>query len=123
MDVSHRIEADKLRTFILRLYEAIGTPHEIAVSVSRILVNADLKGHTSHGVLHIPIYMKSAEDGGIITDAVPEIMQETASIALVDARKGWGHYSAQWSMDLAMAKAKATGIGSVSLANLNHIGR
>ena len=123
METSRRIQADKLQTFIVRLCEAAGTPRNIAESVSRILVNADLKGHTSHGVFHISNYLQSIQHKEIIPDKVPEILHQTPSTAFVDARNGWGHYSAQWSMDLAMQKARSSGIGAVSFVNLNHIGR
>ena len=123
METSHRIQADKLRTFTLHLCEAAGTPRDIASKVSEILVNADLKGHTSHGVLHIPWYLESIAQKGLIPDATPEILRETPSTALVDARQGWGHYAAQWSMNLAIEKARVTGMGGVSLTRANHIGR
>ncbi len=123
MENSRRIQADKLKTFISRLCEAAGTPRNIAESVSRILVNADLKDHTSHGVFHISNYLQSIQHKEIIPDKVPEILHQTPSTAFVDARKGWGHYSAQWGMNLAMQKARSSGIGAVSFVNLNHIGR
>lgn len=123
MQTSRRIQANKLQTFIAQLCETVGTPRNIAESVSRILVNADLKGHTSHGVFLIRHYMHSIEHEGLFPSNVPEILQQTPSTAFVDARKGWGHYSAQWSMNLAMQKARSTGIGAVSFVNMNHIGR
>ena len=118
-----RVEADNLRRFTQRLCEAVGTPSDIAKVEAEILVNADLRGHTSHGVYHLPNYLRAVEDKSLIPDAVPEILNETPSAALVDARRGWGHYSGQWAMRLAMDKAEETGIGAISLASANHIGR
>ncbi len=123
MPKSHRIQPDKLRIFTSRLCEAAGTPEDIAEATAEILVNADLKGHTSHGVLHLPWYLQSIEEKTLIPDAIPEIQKQTPSTALVDARSGWGHYAGQWSMNLAMEKARATGMGAVSLRRSNHIGR
>ncbi len=118
-----RVEADRLRTYTTRLCEAVGTPSDIAEAEAEILVNADLRGHTSHGVYHLPNYLRAVEDKSLIPDAVPEIVNETPSAALVDARSGWGHYSAQWAMQLAIDKAEKTGVGAISLASANHIGR
>ena len=116
-----RVDADRLRTYTTRLCEAVGTPSDIAEAEAEILVNADLRGHTSHGVYHLPNYLRAVEDKSLILDVVPEIVNETPSAALVDARSGWGHYSAQWSMQLAIDKAEETGVGAISLASANPI--
>ena len=123
MTTVSRVEADKLRRFTTRLCEAVGTPSDIAEVEAEILVNADLRGHTSHGVYQFPNYIRAVEDKSLIPDAVPEIVNETPSAALVDARNGWGHYSAQRAMQLAIDKAEETGVGAISLARANHIGR
>ena len=123
METGRLIKADKLRTLTSHLFEAAGTPSDIAETVSGILVNANLKGHDSHGVAHVPRYLEQIEQKGLIPDERPEILQQTTGTALVDARMGWGHYAARWSMNLGMEKARATGIGAVSLAHSTHIGR
>jgi LDH2 family malate/lactate/ureidoglycolate dehydrogenase len=123
MKTELRVKAEKLQIFASRLFEAAGTPQDIAETVSEILVNANLKGHDSHGVLHIPGYISQIEQKHLIPDERPKILRQTPSTALVDARKGWGHYVARWSMALAMEKAHASGMASVSIAHCTHIGR
>ena len=61
MATVYRIKAEKLRGFTARLCEALGTPSEIADVEAEILVNADLRGHTSHGVYQFPNYIKGVE--------------------------------------------------------------
>ena len=131
MESTLRIQADTLRDYCARLFEAVGTPHEVAEVVAQILVDSDLKGHTSHGVSQIPTYTEPARAGYIdaieherlIPDGMPKLVRETPSTALVDGHVGWGHYAGRWCMDLAMHKARATGIGAVSLTRTHHIGR
>jgi uncharacterized oxidoreductase len=123
MATSRRIQADVLRDFCTRLFKAVGTPPEIAEVVARILVNSDLKGHLSHGVYQIPGYIRGMEKKELIPDATPEIIRQTASTAFVDSHCGWGHYAGQWCMHLAIEKARATGMGAVSIVNSHHIGR
>ena len=123
MATSRRIQADSLRNFCTQLFKAVGTPSEIAEVVARILVNSDLKGHLSHGVFQIPGYIQSIENKGLIPDGTPEIVRQTASTAFVDSKLCWGHYAGRWCMDLAIEKARATGMGSVSITNSHHIGR
>ena len=61
-----RVEADKLRNYSRRLCEAVGTPSDIAEVEAEILVNADLRGHTSHGVYQFPNYFRAVEDKFLI---------------------------------------------------------
>ncbi|MBT5534867.1 Ldh family oxidoreductase [Candidatus Poribacteria bacterium] len=122
-NATHRISADDLSAFVTRLFSAADTPDDIAECAARILVNADLAGHPSHGVLRIPDYLRQIEAGGMDTSARPEITRELPGTASVDPRRGWGHHAAHWSMDLAIRKARDTGMAGVSLDNCNHIGR
>mgnify|MGYP001992339797 CR=1 FL=1 len=63
MTTLHRIPASELTDFVLALVEKLGTPPDIAQVVARTLVNADLTGHTSHGVMQIPNYLNAIEHG------------------------------------------------------------
>lgn len=126
-DAYHRVDADALRAFAEELFLAAGTPSDIARRVARIVINADLSGHPSHGVFRIIGYMPAIERGHLVPDARPEILAaigaERQGAASVDAKRGWGHYAAEWSMALAIERAKETGIACVSLRNFSHIGR
>jgi len=122
-DAYHRIHADPLRSFAEDLFLAAGTPPDIAERVAEIVIRADLSGHPSHGVFRIIGYMSALERERLVADARPEVLDERPGVASVDGKRGWGHYSAQWSMDLAIRKAKETGIACVSLRNYSHIGR
>lgn len=120
---TYRIGADDLRAFVSRQFRAVDTPDDIAEHTARIVVNADVAGYASHGVLRIPDYLRQIEGGGLDTSARPEITHEAPGAAAVDARHGWGHYAAYWSMDLAIRKAKENGMAGVSLDKCNHMGR
>jgi len=115
--------ADYLSSVTEMILESIGTPKNIALTVSNALINANLRGHDSHGVLRIPSYLDSVKNGSIVVTAEPKIIRETATTAVLNAHKGWGHYSAQQAMLLAMDKARNTGIGTVTVFHCNHTGR
>lgn len=115
--------ASHLEAICCRILEAAGTPAAISGRVSRILVNSNLAGHDSHGILRIPQYLRDIEAGRLVPDAVPVVLCETAATALVDCRRGWGHYAAEWAMDVALRKAAEAGCCTVVLRGCNHIGR
>jgi LDH2 family malate/lactate/ureidoglycolate dehydrogenase len=105
------------------VFVAAGTPRHIADDVAEILVNANLAGHDSHGVLRIPAYLRSIEDGRIDPDAEPSVLKETVNTLSLDGKHGFGHYTARRGMQRVIEKAKATDVCSVSLTNIGHIGR
>jgi hydroxycarboxylate dehydrogenase B len=105
------------------LLRSAGTPDDIARVTAEAIVGADVVGHESHGVAQLPGYLALVKAGRIVPDARPIVVQESATTALLDAQKGFGHYSATVAIDAALARAKAHHLGAVSLANANHIGR
>ena len=123
MQTSYRFSATRLRQIARKLFEAAGTPLEIAETVADILVNANLAGHDSHGVQFVPLYLDRIEKGGIDPGASPQVIQETASTMLVDGHNGFGHYMSRQAMVWAIDKTKQSAVCCVSFQNSTHIGR
>ena len=119
----HCFNASHLHAVIRQLIMAADTPHHIAEVVAEILVNANLAGHDSHGVLRLPGYLSSISDGGIQPAAEPEMSNETANTFRINGRGGFGHYTAQRAMERGIEKAKAADNCAVSFVNTGHIGR
>ncbi len=117
------IAADSLRTVTQQLFEAAGTPPEQAAVVAEHLINANLAGHDSHGVQHIPGYVGGVRDGRVVPAAHPTIVQERPTAALVSGNWGFGQVAAKFAMDLAIRKAKEVGVTVVGIVQCNHIGR
>jgi LDH2 family malate/lactate/ureidoglycolate dehydrogenase len=107
----------------VHLLRAAGAPEDIAQITAGAIVGADLVGHESHGVAQLPGYLAAAKAGRILPDARPALVKETATTAVLDAQKGFGHYSATVAMEQAIQRAQRHHLGAVSLANANHIGR
>jgi uncharacterized oxidoreductase len=118
------VSADRLKKIAYTVYTAAGCTDEEATLMSTYLVDANLKGHPSHGAgVYIPSYTDRIIAGSIIPGSQPEIVNETSSTALVDGKKGVGQLNATKSMEIAIRKAKEHGVGIVSIFNCNHIGR
>lgn len=119
----HRFAAGHLHSIARRLFAAAGTPRHIADDVAEILVNSNLAGHDSHGVLRIPAYLKRIVDGRIDPAAEPQRLRETACTLFVDGRNGFGHYTARKAMGWAIEKARQADVCCASLSRTGHIGR
>ena len=106
-----------------QLFVAAGTPRHIADDVAEVLVQANLTGHDSHGVLRIPAYLKMIRENNLNPAAQPEISKETDNSFVVDGKNGFGQYTARRAMDRAIEKARNANVCCASFFRTNHIGR
>lgn len=117
------LTAPRLRDATRRVFEAAGTPADLATQMADVLVESNLVGHDSHGILRIPAYVESIRKGGIVPAARPEILSETPGSALVDGKYAFGHVAAAFATEVAVRKAKESKAAVVSVVRCNHIGR
>lgn len=123
MNATYSVDATPLRALTRRMLVAAGTPEHVGEVVADVLVEANLTGHDSHGVLRIPTYLDQIDSGRIQPAAEPRILSETGTVIRVDGQHGFGHYTACKGMDLAIGKARRSDLCAVSFTNIGHIGR
>ncbi|KAG7153334.1 L-sulfolactate dehydrogenase-like, partial [Homarus americanus] len=90
---------------------AVGTPKPQATALADVLVAADTRGHYSHGLNRLEMYVNDVKQKVCDGDALPSITKESVSTALVNGNNGLGPVVGNFCMDLAVQKAKETGIG------------
>jgi LDH2 family malate/lactate/ureidoglycolate dehydrogenase len=117
-----RISPDRLRAFAAAAYATTGMPEEQAALCADTLVQADLWGHQSHGVMRLPWYMARLRAGVCDPLAEPELAVDGGAIAVLDSREAMGQISAARAAQEAVARAKRHGIGAVAVRNSNHFG-
>jgi LDH2 family malate/lactate/ureidoglycolate dehydrogenase len=117
-----RIQADALVQYAQALLQSLGGPAEEASFVARLLVEADLSGHDSHGVIQIPGYLDAHSEGLIAPGAVFTRERETAATALVDGHWGFGQRLAHEATMLGIDKAHRCGISAVGAYHCYHVG-
>jgi uncharacterized oxidoreductase len=119
----HIIDAQPLEAFVVRLFETAGVDPAIATRTANHLVDANLAGVDSHGVLRVPDYIALVKAGRMSrTDSI-EVVRDFAATALWDAHYTFGQYTAWRAAETAVEKAMAFGIGMLSVRNSGHIGR
>ncbi|NOZ21982.1 MAG: Ldh family oxidoreductase [Planctomycetes bacterium] len=114
---------DKLRAIASRIFQAAGCPTDEADLVADVLVNSNLVGHDSHGVIRISQYVRSLRDGKVKPGAEIRVVRQTPATAVLDCGWGFGPVGAKRTMALAVEKAEATSISCVTTRNCNHVGR
>ncbi|MGB9699908.1 MAG: Ldh family oxidoreductase [Thermodesulfobacteriota bacterium] len=117
------LQAEEIEKIAFHLLCAAGAPEEHSQIVAQHLMDNNLAGHDSHGIIRIIQYLRQIKEGVIIPQAKPEIIFEAASTAQVDGHYGFGQVAAKFSTELAIKKAKEQGVSCVSVRNLGHIGR
>ena len=117
-----RVPSPALVAFIGRAFVAAGLPEADAKTLAALMVEADLRGSDTHGVIRLPLYVRRIRAGGI--NARPNIrsLSDRPSAALIDGDNGMGHLVMRRAAALAIEKAKATGVGWVGARMSNHAG-
>jgi len=116
------ITAEQERALILEILARMDVKKEHAEIVADVTLDANLKGFSSHGLGRFPQYIKGLKAGTIITDAEIEIEKETPSMALINGNHIFGHVVTYKAMEIAIEKAKETGIAIVGVHDSNHFG-
>jgi hydroxycarboxylate dehydrogenase B len=117
------VAAAKLTGIARRVFAAAGSAEEEAGIVGDHLVEANLKGHDSHGVGMIPSYLRNLAAGKAKTNEPGRVVSDQGSIIVYDGERGWGQIVARNATRLGIERAKRDGVAVVALRNAHHIGR
>lgn len=117
-----RVHADTLRNFVSAIYETTGATAEDAFVAADAMVQADLWGHQSHGVLRLGWYYARLRSGAMRSQTNLTFAVDAGAIAVLDGGDSIGPVVAKQAALDAIRRAQAHGIGSVSVRNSNHFG-
>jgi LDH2 family malate/lactate/ureidoglycolate dehydrogenase len=118
-----KIQAEKLRVLGRALLVANGVPENEAATVARHVVNANLAGHDSHGMIMLPNYIERVKAGHIVPGAPFTIVQESPTTTVVDGNWGFGYVINEQAMALTIEKAQASNIAATTVFRQGHVGR
>ncbi len=117
------IQAAQLEQLVTDICRGAGVAGRDARVVARHLVDANLAGHDSHGVMRIIQYVQEIEDGNIVPGAKVKLLEEWDSGARIDASGVLGQVACHDAMQLAIRKARHATLAAVVIRNANHSGR
>ena len=122
MTAPQSIAPERLVDFAAAVYASLGVPDSDARLLADSLVQADLWGHQSHGVLRLSWYAKRIESGVMKAKTHPEFVVDAGALAVIDGHDGVGQVLAAAAARESVRRAKAHGVGVVALRNSNHFG-
>lgn len=117
-----RVEPDALRSFCVRMLKQMEVPEEDARITADVLVSADMRGTSSHGVARLRRYVDGLRSGMMIARPDTEVVTETLTTVVVDAGGGLGQPVSYRAMESAIEKAEAYDTGFATVRNSNHFG-
>jgi uncharacterized oxidoreductase len=118
-----RVDSAALTAFVTALLEHKGSAPAEAGTVAAHLVEANLKGHDSHGVGMLPQYFNSIDRGLLVPNQPLETVSDTGPMLVFDAGQGYGQRAAREAVLLAAERAKEYGVCVYTLRRASHIGR
>lgn len=117
------VSADRLRELVRDVFAGAGCTSEEAARVARYLVEANLVGHDSHGVIRVPSYVDWLRTGKVLAGQRIEAVFENSAIAVVDGKFGLGQTVGEQAVQLGVEKSAKHGVAVVALRNSGHLGR
>jgi hydroxycarboxylate dehydrogenase B len=121
--VDYRIAAGELRDFVARAFVHAGSSEQEARIVGDHLVDANLAGHDSHGVIRVAKYLDWHARGMVLANQHARVERESAANAVVDGGFGYGQVIGREAMVLGIDKAKRAGLCAIAIRNAGHLGR
>jgi uncharacterized oxidoreductase len=118
-----KIAANRLERIAGRLLQAAGASSDEAQTIARHLIAANLAGHDSHGVIHVPGYVASVQKGHLQPGAPFEIIEESPTTTVVDGNWGFGFTVSERAMEITIEKARAQNVAAATVVRQGHVGR
>ncbi len=118
-----RVSYEALVEFATDLLRRGGVVEQEAPLVARSLVQANLCGHDSHGVMRIPYYLDELAQGNVRSGVELEVFLDRPEAVSADAHWGLGQVQARRMMDLLIRRTADRAVCVGTLIRCAHIGR
>lgn len=119
---ARRFAGDDLAAFIQRVLVATGMRDADARTIGELMAAADVNGSDGHGIFRLPAYVKRIKAGGLNLAPNVRVEREKAGMALVNGDNAQGHLVMKFCAELAIKKAKDSGVAWVGCHHSNHAG-
>lgn len=117
------VRAERLEAVVRAIFDALGSSAREGGLTARHVVEANLRGHDSHGIGMIPTYVRNALQGDMVLNATLGVALDSGAVVICEGGRGVGQVMAHDCMELGIARAREHGGCIVGLRNSHHIGR
>jgi len=117
------ISHTELRELGAAIFQAAGVPADQAEIAVNHLVESNLVGHDSHGIMRLPNYVRALQNDTIRPVGEHKIVRETPVSLVIDANRSFGIVLTYQAMQMAIERAQQHTLGAVAVHRSSHIGR
>ena len=117
------IVVDQVFKIISGIFDHLGCPEDIGQMITDHLIDANLCGVESHGVMRVIQYAKRMSEGTMRVDVRPKVRTSKTGTTIIDGKMGNGIPAMNLAYKTSMSLAKETGLAAVSILNTGHTGR
>jgi hydroxycarboxylate dehydrogenase B len=117
------IAPSPLRDLVQTIFERPGSAPAEAAAVADHLIEANLMGHDSHGVIRVAPYIDLIRSGKWSANRHVEVVKDAGAVLVVDGGNGLGQVIAKEAIDLGIERARTHGVAVVGVRNSAHMGR
>jgi LDH2 family malate/lactate/ureidoglycolate dehydrogenase len=121
-ETERRLTEHDLQRGVQAIFEACGLTAADAHLLTESLVQADLRGIHSHGVMRVPNYVLRLTQGGVDPKGQPAVVKDAGAVLVVDGGNSMGQIGGAFAMHAAIERAYDTGIAFAALGRSNHCG-
>jgi delta1-piperideine-2-carboxylate reductase len=118
--LNKRVSFEELLDRIHRVLVAHGFARDVARPIARTMAMCERDGTASHGLLRLEGYIEAVRTGWADGAVLPQVVSESASMIVVDARNGFTHPALDQSRGELMARASQTGTAILLIRNAHH---
>jgi len=108
---------------VVDIFNRLGCQNVISQAISDHLIDANLCGMESHGVMRVMQYAERIRNGTMRINVQPETRTTEHGMTIVDGGMGSGIPTMTFAYKTAMELASDCGLSAVSILNTGHTGR
>jgi LDH2 family malate/lactate/ureidoglycolate dehydrogenase len=120
--MAQRYAADPLIGVTRQLFERAGLDADKALTTARILVEADLMGHSTHGLAQAGAYLEEIEAGRTAKVGEPKVISDRGATVTWDGGYLPGVWLTAQALDLGIERARRFGMAAIAIRRSAHIG-
>ena len=114
---------EQIASLAIPIFERAGCGPDEARRVALRLIESNLVGHDSHGIIRLPSYVQWLRDGKVLPNKSVQVVLESDTIAALDGQFGLGQTLGEQVTQLGIDKSSKHGVAIIALRNSGHLGR
>lgn len=118
-----KIQHEQLKEVTKAVFAGMGCEAAEAACISDHLVQSNLAGHDSHGVIRTKHYYDWLDEEKVRANRMIDVVLDCGAMAVVDGQMGFGLSTGKQTICLAIEKCREHGVAVTALRNCSHLGR